>query len=741
MIRIVLVVLFLSMWLACYEHIQRNQELLTSEVELHVGEVAQKGAELTERHIENSFSLLLAISVGVAAQNLTKSQLKKLLQEELGTGHFDMIGMIDRNGQMTTTSVSTDLGDVKNQDFFQHTIQGKNYISVRYAGKQTEPYFYFSTPIVQENEITGVMFAICEADHLTKELNTPFYGNQSMVYIVNGDGDIIWGTNTNHIGKNIFQLNELSKDVEEKKVIKRQLENDGGGVEEYLSRDTGRMNVYVPLKDITAYDMEAKQWTYVVSIPQNAAFSYANEVMERTVVSVLIGIFSISIFFVYTLYFRKQKRREVKELELVDRLTGVGNEKYFYQVCDRVIAQNPDTQYAIIYFDINNFKVVNDTFGYDHGDTILKNIADILKIQLKHHEIYAKFPNDHFVLMVKVEKDMPAPLNKILELQSEILKCFKGNREITLSIGVYALQEQDENIYYAVNKANMARTYVKRRINENIIVYDEKFYHRIKEESLLVEGIKTALKNDEFQVYYQPKYNLQTGEMMGSEALIRWEHPEKSLISPAIFIPVAERNGMIVDIGRKVLEIVCNDLENWNRGNRKIYPVSVNLSRIELYQRDVVQFILSMTERHHIASDWIEFEITETATVNHLSTVCDIISELRNHGFKILLDDFGTGYSSLSCLKEIPIDTLKLDRSFLENFETDIKAQNVTKSIVYLAKSIGLDTIIEGVETKEQAKMMRDFGCDYVQGYYFAKPMCKAEYEALFDQPATFGEF
>ncbi|HAT4780956.1 TPA: EAL domain-containing protein, partial [Clostridioides difficile] len=273
-----------------------------------------------------------------------------------------------------------------------------------------------------------------------------------------------------------------------------------------------------------------------------------------------------------------------------------------------------------------------------------------------------------------------------------------------------------------VNKANMARSVAKGK-NINYAIYNEDVRNKLSEESMILDDIKIALVKNQFEVYYQPKFSLVTGEMIGSEALIRWNHPEHGFISPAVFIPIAEKSKLILKIGRFVFERVCNDLSEWKKQGKKIVPVSINLSRVELYQPDIVKFINKTIQMYNLSSDLIEIEITETVAINELNILKNVLNELRKYGFSISMDDFGTGYSSISCLRDMPIDILKLDKSFLNGIEHDERSRNIAKSIVSLAKSLDLVVIIEGVESKEQAELMKQFGCDLVQGFYFARPM------------------
>ncbi|MFQ4202422.1 sensor domain-containing phosphodiesterase, partial [Clostridioides difficile] len=374
------------------------------------------------------------------------------------------------------------------------------------------------------------------------------------------------------------------------------------------------------------------------------------------------------------------------------------------------------------YFDINNFKMINDTFGYEFGDNLLITIAKALKEELTEGEVYARLSSDYFAIFCDYKNGRNKIIRKLDSIRNNIESNLSIVFEISLCVGIYFVEEGEVDIQKAVNKANMARCVAKGK-NINYAIYNEDVRNKLSEESMILDDIKIALVKNQFEVYYQPKFSLVNGEMIGSEALIRWNHPEHGFISPAVFIPIAEKSKLILKIGRFVFERVCTDLSEWKKQGKNIVPVSVNLSRVELYQPDIVKFINKTIQMYNLSSDFIEIEITETVAINELNILKNVLNELRKHGFSISMDDFGTGYSSISCLRDMPIDILKLDKSFLGGIEHDERSRNIAKSIVSLAKSLDLVVIIEGVESKEQAELMKQFGCDLVQGFYFARPM------------------
>ncbi|MCE0572149.1 bifunctional diguanylate cyclase/phosphodiesterase, partial [Clostridioides difficile] len=419
---------------------------------------------------------------------------------------------------------------------------------------------------------------------------------------------------------------------------------------------------------------------------------------------------------------KKSNEKEILSLAYEDKVTHIGNQNKFYRECSKYLLDKPSLNYIIVYFDINNFKMINDTFGYEFGDNLLITIAKALKEELTEGEVFARLSSDYFAIFCDYKNGRNKIIRKLDSIRNNIESNLSIVFEISLCVGIYFVEEDEVDIQKAVNKANMARSVAKGK-NINYAIYNEDVRNKLSEESMILDDIKIALVKNQFEVYYQPKFSLVNGEMIGSEALIRWNHPEHGFISPAVFIPIAEKSKLILKIGRFVFEKVCTDLSEWKKQGKKIVPVSVNLSRVELYQPDIVKFINKTIQMYNLSSDLIEIEITETVAINELNILKNVLNELRKYGFSISMDDFGTGYSSISCLRDMPIDILKLDKSFLDGIEHDERSRNIAKSIVSLAKSLDLVVIIEGVESKEQAELMKQFGCDLVQGFYFARPM------------------
>lgn len=419
-------------------------------------------------------------------------------------------------------------------------------------------------------------------------------------------------------------------------------------------------------------------------------------------------------------------------LLLRDPLTGLANDTHFFRECSVMLRQH-NKNYALIYFDIDNFKYINDTYGHAYGDQLLRHIAETLNNLLQHGEIYARFANDHFAIFLEYEEaqDVEQLVGCIqLNLRHIRLGSYAAI-DIVLSTGIYLIPSHERDLRQMMSKVNMARLAVKGEDKHSYTFYDEHIRLNMHEQALIRNDLRAAFKLQQFEIYYQPKYELNGEHLIGLEALLRWNHPQLGFISPARFIPIAERSGLIVDIGQYVLDRVCKDIRDWKEQGLPAIPVSYNLSRVELLQEGLVDQVLHTVKRYGIDTHSIEIELTESTALADLERTQQILAQFRALGFCVNMDDFGKGYSSLSCLRDIPIDVLKLDKTFLINIEQDDCGKHIVQSIIQLAKSLNLKIISEGVETKQQAEFLKYIGCDVAQGYYYARPMSKANLETL----------
>ncbi|HBF8684773.1 EAL domain-containing protein [Clostridioides difficile] len=712
--------LFLTMG---YIYIEDTKHLLISEEKIHIKEVAIQGSQLAQRQIEKDLDVLNIFSNYYASNpDIPNEEKMKNLLDEMENQKFYTMAIVDINGNAENTK--GDKFSVKNREFFKNSIKGKKYVSSPYVDEVNKSIkkIAISVPLLNNDKVVGVLYCTYNINTLMKLINVSFYENNSISYVVKNDGTIILHPQGDSLSKNIYKLLKQDNDIQEVNRLKKELQENKTGATVLNMLEERRYLGYATMDNGNSKNNYIKDWNLIFSIPETVVFSNSEQIINRAIYAVLfIVLIFIAIIF-YIIYIKKSNEKEILSLAYEDKVTYIGNQNKFYRECSKYLLDKPSLNYIIVYFDINNFKMINDTFGYEFGDNLLITIAKALKEELTEGEVYARLSSDYFAIFCDYKNGRNKIIRKLDSIRNNIESNLSIVFEISLCVGIYFVEEGEVDIQKAVNKANMARSVAKGK-NINYAIYNEDVRNKLSEESMILDDIKIALVKNQFEVYYQPKFSLVNGEMIGSEALIRWNHPEHGFISPAVFIPIAEKSKLILKIGRFVFERVCTDLSEWKKQGKNIVPVSVNLSRVELYQPDIVKFINKTIQMYNLSSDFIEIEITETVAINELNILKNVLNELRKHGFSISMDDFGTGYSSISCLRDMPIDILKLDKSFLGGIEHDERSRNIAKSIVSLAKSLDLVVIIEGVESKEQAELMKQFGCDLVQGFYFARPM------------------
>ncbi|MBH6946730.1 EAL domain-containing protein [Clostridioides difficile] len=712
--------LFLTMG---YIYIEDTKHLLMSEAKIHIKEVAVQGSQLAQRQIEKDLDVLNIFSNYYASNpDIPNEEKMKNLLDEMENQKFYTMAIVDINGNAENTK--GDKFSVKDREFFKNSIKGKKYVSSPYVDEVNKSIkkITISVPLLNNDKVVGVLYCTYNINTLMKLINVSFYENNSISYVVRNDGTIILHPQEDSLSKNIYKLLKQDNDIREINRLKKELQENKTGATVLNMLQERRYLGYATMGNGNSENNYIKDWNLIFSIPETVVFSNSEQIINRAIYAVLFIILIFIAIIFYIIYIKKSNEKEILSLAYEDKVTHIGNQNKFYRECSKYLLDKPSLNYTIVYFDINNFKMINDTFGYEFGDNLLITIAKALKEELTEGEVYARLSSDYFAIFCDYKNGKNKLIRKIDSIRNNIESNLSIVFEISLCVGIYFVEEGEVDIQKAVNKANMARSVAKGK-NINYAIYNEDVRNKLSEESMILDDIKIALVKNQFEVYYQPKFSLVTGEMIGSEALIRWNHPEHGFISPAVFIPIAEKSKLILKIGRFVFERVCNDLSEWKKQGKKIVPVSVNLSRVELYQPDIVKFINKTIQMYNLSSDFIEIEITETVAINELNILKNVLNELRKHGFSISMDDFGTGYSSISCLRDMPIDILKLDKSFLNGIEHDERSRNIAKSIVSLAKSLDLVVIIEGVESKEQAELMKQFGCDLVQGFYFARPM------------------
>lgn len=424
-----------------------------------------------------------------------------------------------------------------------------------------------------------------------------------------------------------------------------------------------------------------------------------------------------------------------KSNKQLDNLTGIYNQQAFFEFAKKMLAEHPTEQFCLLYWNIRKFRVTNELFGWQSGDQILIHWANTLRETLNDElAVYGRLEHDNFICLVTESFLKRSDWTKLGEISFSA-----GDTEYHFfsCCGIYKITDRTLPLTTMTDKARAAMETIKNNYMTPYAWYDESMWNALLEEQRMNNEFKAAIAEKQFKVYYQPICRASDGLITSAEALIRWQHPVKGMISPGVFIPLFEKNGFISILDRYVWnEVAAMQQSRLDQGLATV-PVSVNVSRVEFYNPNLCEDIRDIARNHSISPDLLKIEITESAYADNPVQVLEAVKKLHSYGFSVLMDDFGSGYSSLNMLKDLPIDVLKIDMRFLDDLEKNQKATIVLESIIRLAKWMKLSVVSEGVETQREWDYLRSVECDSVQGYYFYRPMPQEEYMALLDKAAA----
>lgn len=393
--------------------------------------------------------------------------------------------------------------------------------------------------------------------------------------------------------------------------------------------------------------------------------------------------------------------------------------------------QKTETAYDILYFDIGCFKVINALFHVDTGNLLLKTAANFLQTCSEGYGLCGRLEADHFVLCMPQDS---LNIKKLLRELDRAVGTLHICHTILFYVGIYPVEHVFLPVDRMCDRAHMAMNTVKGQYVRRYAYYDEKMRRKLYEEQEILREMDYALAERQFCVYFQPIYSLQQHCAVSAEALVRWIHPEKGLISPGKYIPLFEQNGFVVQIDHFVWESVCEFLQEQKKKGGPVLPVSVNVSRLNFFDDHLFAYITGLLEKYHLDPELLKLEITESAYMDRPYQLLRIMRKFRSYGIKIMMDDFGSGYSSLNMLKDVEVDILKVDMKFVQDIEHSKRAAAVVSGVVQLAVKLQMDTVMEGVETQSQLDALQAMGCDLIQGYYFSRPLPKEEFICLLER-------
>ena len=507
-------------------------------------------------------------------------------------------------------------------------------------------------------------------------------------------------------------------------------ENGGQGVTQYRLGDHMEYAVYYPLEISGCYIMTMTD----MSLLDSAVSEQTKNLRLSSAIALLLLLALLAVIIYWVMRrFRELKKEEERFLELVnvDELTGLYTKRGFESHARQALDIIPEDKCcAMVSFEIVAFRSFNALYGFDKGDELLSRIAEVARSYMKPNEVCGHLFADRFAWLMYGES--------IEEIKATLERAYYTIKETQLPFflcsGVYEISDRGMLISSMMDKASVAKETVKGNFSLGIAVYDDSMLECQLEDAELVANMINGLNNGEFVDFYQAKYRTDSETVAGAEALVRWKKPNGEIIPPGRFIALFEKNGFIRKLDFYMLERVCLMLKERMEKNEELVPISVNFSRVHIYDSGFPETVREIVKKSGVPERYIEIELTESAFFNETDALNDAVNRLHKYGFSVAIDDFGSGYSSLNMLKDVSVDVLKIDMRFLEGFERGGKVGTVVTSVVRMAKWLGIPVVAEGVETKEQVEFLRSLGCDMVQGYFFARPIARGDFEKLLNK-------
>lgn len=435
--------------------------------------------------------------------------------------------------------------------------------------------------------------------------------------------------------------------------------------------------------------------------------------------------------FIIVIAIMKIRELHFKKLSYTDALTGIPNNQYFNTEALKIMDKNPNTPFLLASIDARNFKLINDRFGHVIGDQTLINIAQKIKNTFKDNGLYARSQGDSFSVLVEDNNENRKLLDSLVDMDIYIHNTTKY--KVPIKIGVCPIPRYNPalSISRYLDRANIAKQSITGRNSNYLCYFTDEMNEQLSTKNVIESEMVQALNHGDFIVYYQPKYELKSDSIIGAEALVRWNHKERGIISPCLFIPLFEQNGFIIDLDFYVYESVFKMIRHRIDKKQVVIPISMNVSRCHLTDNDFIEKLEALVQKYRVPKEYVEIEITESIFSQDDYSAIALIYKLKDHGFTISMDDFGSGYSSLNLLRKVPIDTLKIDKVFIDNSENPQRSQVIVEEIISMATKISVKTICEGVETETQRDFLKRAGCNMVQGFFYSQPLPYSSFSSL----------
>ncbi|HHV09730.1 MAG TPA: EAL domain-containing protein [Clostridiales bacterium] len=585
------------------------------------------------------------------------------------------------------------------------------------------PVKLFAIPIMKDSACLGVLVAKVSPKISNQELFQNETRSQTLIYVLNADRKLIG----------------YVQDTEPSSFNYKAITSKGYFLEERMKAlNTIKLKDFLfPAKESseeyiwTEAELGMREWSVLVGRPDTLC-PLTRDIIRLTNLMWIFMTVGTAFLIMLLIIFQRSADNKLVKMMYLDPVTGGDNWYKFRLTANRILGNKlyNRRKYAIINFDINRFKVINDAYGYQKGDEILKEIYNVIKKWAKPGEPFTRYAADQFYVMTSFQEDGELT-ERIHELDRRLHK-LRFTSTTKIYYGIYHITEHQDSIDHMGEFSSIAKNSIKGSAKGIMAFFDDAARDRLLEEEEIERTMNEALLKEEFHVYLQPKFSPMEEVLQGAEALVRWCKSSGRVISPSNFVPVFEKNGFIMELDYYMLRKVCAIIRNWITLGYEPIPISVNISRLHFANPQLADAIKDIVDKYDVPHYFIELELTESAFLQNKQMMIQIVTRLREYGFIVSMDDFGAGYSSLNSLKDLPLDVVKLDGELFRLTDEVERGLTVIRNTITMAKDLHMKVVAECIETKEQVDFLGHVGCDIIQGYYFAKPMPVQKFEELY---------
>lgn len=719
----------------CFGYYIQLQDTIKTEGRGYMQEISSQMGTNVNKSIEDKYGVLGTMAAVLKQLNVdTYEEFQTVMQEQQELWDYQKVLLIDQNGVAYDTEGSTVA--LTADQYLQDVVVGKEASLSASQVIDGEESIIFSIPL-EHVQIEGTdMMALAVAYELStfdRILAMTAFDGKGYAHIIQNDGTVVVRSSSENALKTGYNiLNSLSEaqfhDGKKIDEIKAEIAQGGQGQAEFTFGESREYMTYTPLGDL--------KWSLLTFVPTSVVNSKSNILLNITLLmcGFITILFALLLAAMTRTYYRH--KRKLEQIAYVDPVTGGNTIERFYELAHDMLEKAPETQYALVYTNIEKFKVLNEQSGTEACDEILCGVEYGISQDLDEGECLGRLFADNFCLMVKYtsEDELSARFERWYQNGIDYVEQ-NGNvwLPLILEFGVYVITGEEMPFAHMIDRAKLALNETAKEFHGKMryAIYDEQVRRILFREKQLEDWMEDALTNGEFQVYLQPKYLTETEMVGGAEALVRWKSSRENMIFPDEFISLFEKNGFIIQLDFYVFEEVCKTIRRWIDDGVTPIKVSVNCSRLHLRSMGFLEQYQLLADKYQVPHSLLEIEVTENTVFEDVGHLPEIIGKIRDAGFGCSMDDFGSGFSSLNLLQDIPVDTLKLDKIFFRPDGDLARSEAVVSSILTMSKALFMETVAEGVEIQVQVEMLKRLGCNYIQGYYYAKPMPITEFEQL----------